>query len=88
MSASAGGLDDAERDGFGDGDDQQRALGVGDVGDGRDVFDGAEEVGRLDEDAGGVGGDGGFERGEIDAAVGGVADFGGGDLLVLGVGVR
>ena len=39
------------------------------LGDGGDVLDGAEEVGRLDEDAGGVGGDGGFEGGHVDAAV-------------------
>ena len=45
---------DAERDRLGDGDDQQRALGVDHVGDGGNVFDGAEEVGRLDEHAGGV----------------------------------
>ena len=62
------GFDDAERDGLGDGDDQQRALLVGDVCDGCHVFDGAEEVWRLDEDAGGVVGDGGVERGEIDSA--------------------
>ncbi len=68
MSASAGGLDDAERDGFGDGDDEQRAFGVGDGGDGGYIFDRPEEVGGLDEDAGGVGGDGGVERGEVDAA--------------------
>ena len=56
-------------------------------GDGRHVFDRAEEVGRLDEDAGGLGGDGGVERGHVDAAgVAGVADLGDGDLLVLGVG--
>ena len=46
-------LHDAERNRFGDGDDQQRAFLVHDVGDRGDVFDGAEEVGRLDEHAGG-----------------------------------
>ena len=54
MSASAGGRTMPSESGFGDGDDQQRALGVDEVGDGGHVFDGAEEVGRLDEDAGGV----------------------------------
>ncbi len=34
-----GRLHDAERDGFGDGDDQQRAFFVHDLGDGGDVFD-------------------------------------------------
>ena len=91
MSASAGGLDDAQRDGFGDGDEQQRALGVGDLGDGGNVLDGAEEVGRLDEHAGGLGGDCRIQRGQIypsriDAAVGCVANFADGNLLVLRVG--
>ena len=60
---------DAERERFGDGDDQQRALGVNQIGDGGNVFDGSEEVGRLDEYAGGLRGNGGIEGGEIDASV-------------------
>ncbi len=62
---------DAERERLGDGDDQQRALGVDHIGDGGDVLDGSEEVGRLDQHAGGLGGDGGVEGGEIDAPVAG-----------------
>ena len=49
----SGRLHDAQRDGFRDRDNQQCALLVDDVGDGGNVFDGAEEIGRLDEDAGG-----------------------------------
>ena len=65
---------DAERDGFGDGDDQQRAFLVRDVGDGGNVFDDAEEVGRLDQHARGLVGDRLLESFEIDAAVLAVAD--------------
>ena len=53
---------------------------------GGDVFDAAEEVGRLEEDAGGLRGDGGVERSEIDAAVGGPGDLGDGNLLMMRVG--
>ncbi len=81
-----GRADDAQRDGFGDGDEQQRALGVGDRGDGGDVLNRPEEVGRLDEDAGGLGGDCRIQRGQIDAAIGCVAHFADGNLLVLRVG--
>ncbi len=56
------------------------------IGDGGNVLDGAEEVGRLDEYAGGLGGDGGIEGGEIDASVGGEGHLGEGKALVLGVG--
>jgi len=45
MSASAGGLDDAERDCFSDGDDEQRAFGMSEIGDGGNVFNDTEEVG-------------------------------------------
>ncbi len=43
----------AERNGFGDGDDEQSALGMGNGGDSRNVFNDAEEVGALHQHGGG-----------------------------------
>ena len=60
--------DDAEGDRFRDGDDEQGAFGVGDFGNGGNVFDDAEKVRALDEDCGGFGGDGGLECSEVDAS--------------------
>jgi len=52
MSASTGRADDAEGDGFRNGDDGAERLFCGPkVGDGGDVFNDAEEIGTLDEDA-------------------------------------
>ena len=47
-------LQQAERDHFGDHGDQQRALGMGGVGDGPQIADQAEHIGALHHDAGGV----------------------------------
>ena len=65
----------AERDGFRDRDDQERAFLVHDLGDGGNVFDDAEEVRRLDEHARRFVCEGGVERVQIDAAVFAVANF-------------
>ncbi len=64
---------------------KQGALLVRDLGDGGDVLDDAEEVGRLDEHAGGLIRDGGFECFEIDAAVFAVGKHLLVDVLVLRV---
>ena len=56
------------------------------LGDGRNILNRPEEVGRLDQHAGGLGGDCRIQRGQIDAAVGRVANFADGNLLVLRVG--
>ena len=50
----AGRLEEAERDDLGDDDDQQRAGVVGEVRELLDVAERAVEVGRLDDDGGGV----------------------------------
>jgi hypothetical protein len=42
--------DDAQRNGFGDGIDQERAAGVRGFRQGRKIFEHAEEVRRLDHD--------------------------------------
>src|SRR6185312_8125209 len=59
----------AERHRLGDDRHQQRALGVGNRGGGLPVLDGAEEVGTLHRDRGGLGGDRRLEGGEVEAAV-------------------
>ncbi len=61
-------LDDAQRDGFGNGDDQQGTLAVNDLGDCSHVLDDPKEVGRLDQNRGGVILDGRLQRGQIHAA--------------------
>ena len=82
-----GRANDAERDRFGNGDDEQRAFGVGDRGDRRNVLDDAEEVGALHKDAGGFIGHRGVERGNVDAAgFAAVANERGGNLLMRGIG--
>ena len=87
MSASAGGrTDDAERERLRDRDDEQRALGVDHIGDGGNVFDGSEEVGRLDEDACGLRSDGLVEGIEIDASGFGECNLGERQALIFGVG--
>ena len=57
-----------------------------DLGDGRDVLDDAEEVGRLHEHARGLIGKGGVQSFEIDAAVLAIAEHLLIDVLVLRVG--
>ena len=77
----------AQRDRFGNGHNEQRSLGMGDLGDGRNIFNDAKEVGALDQDGGGFLGDGGFQRGQIDAAgLGVVTQQRAGQALVLGIG--
>ncbi len=87
-----GRADDAERGSFRNGDDQQRALFLDDLCDGGDVFNHAEEIGRLHEHAGGLVGDGLVERGEVEASVVGVADLlggvTGGGLAMLRIGAH
>ena len=61
MSAWRGGFDDSQRNCFGDRDHQHRAFLVRDFGDGGNIFNGAEEIRRLDQDAGGVCRDGLFQ---------------------------
>jgi hypothetical protein len=79
--------DDTERNRFGDGNNQQRAFGVSDFGNCRNIFDDAEEVRALHENGGGFAGNSRVERGEINAsgfAV--VADERGGQALLTYVG--
>jgi hypothetical protein len=64
----------AERDGFRDGDDEQGAFGVGDFGNGGNVFNDSKEVGALNEHGGCFGGDLGLEGFKIDAAGFGVVN--------------
>ena len=47
-------LEQAERHHFGHDRDQQRALGMGGVGDGPQIADQAEDIGALHHDAGGL----------------------------------
>ena len=49
-----GRLHDAERDGFGDAVDEQRAAGVGDFGEFGNFFDDAEEIRRLHDYCGDI----------------------------------
>ena len=74
MSASAGGFTMPSETASAMETISSAPLLVDDVGDGGDVFDRAEEVGRLDEHAGGLVVDRLVERFEIDAAVLAVAD--------------
>ena len=67
-------LHDAQRNRLGDRDDQQRAFLVDDLADRGDILNGAEEVRRLDQHAGGLAVDRLVERLQIDAAVLQVAD--------------
>ena len=67
-------FDDAERNRFGDRDNQHRSMLVRDFGDGIDVFDSSEEIRRLNQDAGCLGRDRLLEFLEIDAAIVGEPD--------------
>ena len=84
-----------ERHRLGDSDDEQRAMFMRNRGDSGKVFDAAEKVRRLDDDARGLIRNLRSQRGEINAAIGGKADFvqgnaglfgvGAGDLTVIGM---
>ena len=54
ISASRGGSSKPERNSFGENEDQQRAMAVRDLGRAPDIFDDAEEVGRLNDDGRGL----------------------------------
>ena len=79
---------DAERDGLGDRDDQQRAFLVHDLGDGGNVFDDAEKVRRLHQHAGSLFGDALFERRQVEPPVLAEAERLGDQPLVLRVGAH
>ena len=68
MSASTGGRTTAERNRLGNRHDQQRAFGVRDLRDGRNVFNDAEEVRALDQNGRGLFGHRSVQRRKIDAA--------------------
>ena len=59
---------DAERNRFGNRNNQQRALGVRDLRDGRNIFNDAEEVGALHKHGCGLCGNRSVQRIKIDAA--------------------
>ena len=76
----------AERNGLGDGNNQQRALLVHDLGDGGNIFDHAEKIRRLHQHAGCLFGDALFERRQVEPPVVAEAERRGGQPLVLRVG--
>ena len=84
-----GRLQDAERDGFGEDDDEEGAAAVGDLRRRLHLLDDAEEVGRLDDDRGGQVVHLTLQVFEIDGAgLVDVAEFGDRHALVLRVGIE
>ena len=89
MSASAGGCENAERDGFGEDHHQQSAAPVRNLGGGLHVLDDAEKIWRLDDDGGRLIVNLAFQFFEIqDAGVRNVSELFDGHVLVARVGAR
>ena len=88
MSASDGRAHSAERNGFGDRDDQQRAALVQRFRQFRNRFNDAKEIRRLHEDGGDVVFQAGLQSCDIDGAVGLHADFFHDQAGILRVGLQ